>query len=186
MVESLQVAVALILLVAAGGKLVAPGDLSAAVKASGTVPKAAASPVAAAVVCIELLLGFGTLALSGRALSVAFAGVALLGAVFSGWSLSVLLRGITLRCGCFGGTSKDVTWMTAARAFALFLLGAAGAVLAVKGSSLFEPSALSAITATGLCLGVLLITAFVRTRATLVLTSTSVASLRSLANEVRT
>jgi hypothetical protein len=182
----IQLVVATTLLVAAGGKLVAPGDLAGALRASRTIPRSLATAVAAAVVVLEIALAVGILSLQGTTLAGFFAGAAVLGAGFVLWSGSVRLRGIKIRCGCFGGASKNVSRWTVGRAFGFGALSVAGLLTSFEGIPLFEPSALAAASASGYSISILLLTAFARTRSALLLTGDSLQSLQSLSGEVRT
>ena len=182
----LQLVVAGTLLMAAGGKLVAPGELAGALRASKVLPKSAVRLVASLVVGAEIVLAVAVLALEGTALSAAFAGVAVLAASFALWGTSVRARGIKLRCGCFGGASKDVTWGTVLRAVALGAMAVAGLLVSPEGEALLPSNAWGAASAAGASACVLLLTAFARTRSRLLLTQDSLQSMRSLSNQVRT
>jgi Methylamine utilisation protein MauE len=184
--KALQIAVAGTLLVAAGGKLVAPGELAAALRAGKVFPKSVAGVVATLVVAAEIVLATAVLALGGPALGGAFAGAAALATAFALWGTSVRVRGIKLRCGCFGGASKDVTWGTVVRATILGAAAVAGIVAASDGAALLPSDAWGAASAAGSSACLLLLTAFIRTRSKLLLSQGSLQSLQSLSNQVRT
>jgi hypothetical protein len=185
-VKLLQLAVAGTLLVAAGGKLVAPGELAGALRASRVLPRSIVGRVANLVVAAEITLAFCVFAFARSALAGAFAGVVALAAAFAIWGASVKARGIKLRCGCFGGASQDVTWGTVVRALALGAAAVAGAIVAPDGEALLASDVWGTVAAAGISTCLLLVTAFVRTRARLLLTPQSLQSMRSLSNEVRT
>jgi hypothetical protein len=178
----LQLVVATMLLVAAGGKLAAPGELAGALRGSRIFPKRAASSIAIAVVALEIALSLGILVFRGDALAASFAGVAALCAGFTLWGASVRARGIKLRCGCFGGASKNVSWWTVSRAAGLAALSVTGVLAASGGIALLEASAWGAVSGAGYSSCVLLLAAFARTRRALLLSGDS---LQSISREAR-
>jgi len=88
----------------------------------------AASPLAATLPAVEVVLGLALLAAPTpwrRAAALATAGLM---AVFTVAVAQVLARGINVDCGCFGGDSGPVTALTVVRDVAL-LLGALALVV---------------------------------------------------------
>jgi hypothetical protein len=172
----LQLAVATTLLVAAGGKLVAPGELAGALRASRIFPRRAVASIAAAVVAGEIVISVAVLSLQGDSLAASFGAAAVLCSGFALWGGSVKIRGIKLRCACFGGSSTNVTWWTIARAAGLGWLAVMGSVTSMEGVALLEASAWGAASAVGYSVCVLLLSAFARTRRTLLLKPDSLQS----------
>jgi hypothetical protein len=173
----LQLTVATTLLVAAGGKLVAPAELAGALRASRIFPRRASSPIAVVVITSEILVSLAVLSLRADALSASFGAAAVLCLGFALWGGSVRVRGIRLRCACFGGTSTTVTWWTVARAAGLGGLSVLGLMTASEGVALLEASAWGAASAVGYSACVLLLAAFARTRRALLLTADSLHSI---------
>ena len=183
----IQLLVAGVLLYAAGGKIVSPGEHLAALRSSRTVPGVLLRPIATAVVVAELAIGVAVLGLRGPSLSYALGAAAALGALFAIWAASVRLRGLRIRCGCFGASSKDVTWITSARALLLAGAAALGAVLVrADGAWVLPDSGYSFLSALGLATVLVLFGGFWRARGTLLLTGESLKGLRSLSSDVRT
>jgi len=129
-----RIALALVLLAAAAGKLRAPDRAAAGVAAVG-VPARAARPLAFGLAGLEGLLGL--LVLLGVALPLTAGAAAALGVVFAGVLLFTRARGTRrLPCGCFGGARERPVSLLALRALGLAALG----VLVLAGDRLPEPS----------------------------------------------
>jgi hypothetical protein len=172
----LQLAVATTLLVAAGGKLVVPGELAGALRASRIFPGRAVPGIGVVVIASEILISIAVLSFQADALSASFGAAAALCSGFVLWGGSVKVRRITLRCACFGGTSTKVTWWTIARAAGLGGLAVMGLFAAIEGVALLEGSAWGAASAVGYSVCVLLLAAFARTRRALLLRAHSMQS----------
>jgi hypothetical protein len=154
-----RLALALVLLAAAAGKLRAPDRVAGGLAAVG-VPAALRRPLALGLAAVEAALGL--LVLAGIALAPAAGAAALLGAVFAAVLLSARARGVRrLPCGCFGGARERPASLLAARALGLAALGAL--VAAGARGLLPEPSgqALLAAAVAVLALAVAVLTALV-------------------------
>jgi uncharacterized membrane protein YphA (DoxX/SURF4 family) len=152
-----RLALALVLLAAAAGKLRAPSRAAAGLAAAG-VPARAALPGAIALAAVEGALGL--LVLLGLLLPLAAAAAVALGLVFAAALLAARARGVSrLPCGCFGGTRERSAVLLAARALGLAALGA----LVAAGDRLPDPSvqALLAAAVVLLAVAVAVLAAFV-------------------------
>lgn len=148
-----RLALGLLLLAAAAGKLRAPERAAAGLAAAG-VPGRAALPGAVGLVVVEGTLGL--LVLLGVGLPLAAAAAAALGLLFAAVLLAARARGIRrLPCGCFGGAKERPAGLLAGRALLLALLGA----LVAAGDRLPEPSGqtllVAAVALLSLAVGVL-------------------------------
>ncbi|XRQ13424.1 MauE/DoxX family redox-associated membrane protein [Actinomadura welshii] len=125
------VAVPPVLLASAAGQIRRPGRLAAALRAHGTLPRAATGPAAALVVAAETLAGAGgavalVLWLDGPMRAASGAAAVLFGlyAVY-GTYVARTRRGVP--CGCAGGDAPMTGWV-AGRAAALAALALTGAL----------------------------------------------------------
>src|SRR5712692_6224057 len=102
-----QVVLAVVLLVAATGKLLNSEQLAAALRLSH-IPKALITPLMVLTPILELCLPFGLVLSTPHLLPLAMAGTVGLLSVFTIWMLTVYNRGLRLRCGCFGPGRADI------------------------------------------------------------------------------
>ena len=130
----MQVGLALVLVAAAGGKLVRPEELVAALRLSH-VPSVAARLLPPVIICLELIVGTALMLSRGALLVAMFAAAAALVGAFTGWVSWVRLRGLEIRCGCFGAKGKNVTGTTVARNVLLLAASLAGIVIAAVEST---------------------------------------------------
>lgn len=147
---ALQIASSGVLLVAATGKALRADDFGAALRLSH-MPLAKLFLYAVPVV--EFSLALALLIATPATLTVALAATTGLFVAFTVWAVSVLGRGIKLKCGCFGGSSKDVTATTVIRNIVLVAMSGTGLVLSTTAKSpLSEPTLWSAVTASSIAM----------------------------------
>ncbi|MFI0484713.1 MauE/DoxX family redox-associated membrane protein [Actinomadura sp. 9N215] len=125
------VAVPLVLVVSLFGHVRRPGLLASALRAHGTLPRALAGPVAAAVVVAEAVTGVGgaaalLLRLDGP-MRAAFGAAAVLLALYAAYGTYVSRTRQNAPCGCAGGGTPMTGWV-AGRAAALSALALTGAL----------------------------------------------------------
>jgi uncharacterized membrane protein YphA (DoxX/SURF4 family) len=104
-------------------KLADPNQFALEIANYRLLPQAAPL-LAAAIPSTELLLGLGLLALPERWRRASALGLLFLLLLFTAAVTQAVLRGIDVSCGCFGGRSDTVSWLTVGRD--LLLLAAAG------------------------------------------------------------
>lgn len=156
---SLRVALALVLLRAAAGKLRAPGGLAELGHLLGAtgVPAGWRRPAAIALTAAELLVATG-LVVPATGLPATLAGAALF-AVLTAGVLGSVRRGLVVACRCFGANGGQLSAVHVARNAILTLLAVAAlaAALLPGGDGLPSlPMAVPALLA-GLLLGELLV-----------------------------
>jgi len=170
-----QVVLAVVLLVAATGKLLNSEQLAAALRLSH-IPKALITPLMALTPILELCLAFGLVLSTPHLLPLAMAGTVGLLSVFTIWMLTVYNRGLRLRCGCFGPGRADIGLGTILRNCLLIALSVGGFVLSLYTHSLFPvPSFWMIVTALSLGMCVMLLWSLQQAKAALIL---SMAQLR--------
>ncbi|MGH2830616.1 MAG: MauE/DoxX family redox-associated membrane protein [Actinomycetota bacterium] len=137
-----------VLLVAATGKVIRSDDFAAALRLS-RLP--AAGFLLVAIPAIEFALALALVIATPASLTVSLALTTGLFGSFIIWAASVLVRGIRLKCGCFGGSSREVSMRTVVRNMALLAAAGAGTILSlVAESPLTTPTLWSAVTATSI------------------------------------
>ena len=130
----IQVILAVVLIAAAGGKLVRGPELVGALRLSG-VPQRFARVLSPLVPAVELVIGTLLLITRGVALSLSLASAALLLTAFSGWLVWVRAKRLGVRCGCFGASNNEVTGATIARNVVLVAAAATGSIVATGEAS---------------------------------------------------
>jgi methylamine utilization protein MauE len=109
-----QLLLAVVLLVAATGKLINSEQFAAALRLSH-LPKALITPLMVLTPILELCLAFGLVLSTSYLLPLIMIGTAGLLSVFTLWMLTVYARGLRLRCGCFGAGGSDIGLRTILR-----------------------------------------------------------------------
>lgn len=143
---ALQIACAAVLLVAAVGKVVRADDFAAAIRLS-RLP--ADKFLMVAVPTVEIALALALLIATDETLRIALGATTTLFLSFTLWAVSVIARGIKLKCGCFGGSSREVTMRTVLRNSSLVVMAGAGTVLSLSAeSALSNPTLWSSISIT--------------------------------------
>ena len=138
-VGAAQIAIAVVLLAAAGGKMVRGRELAGALRLS-RVPALPSRVLSILVPAMELCLGVLVLVTRGRALQATFVGCALLLGAFSGWLLWVRAKNLDIRCSCFGASKKVITSVTVGRNLFLLALAVAAALGAGSSGSALPPT----------------------------------------------
>lgn len=182
----LQVGLALVLLAAAGAKLVRTQDLAGALRLSGAGSTLARLlsrlvPAAEIGVAVYLLVARGAWLRIGFLISLGVIGA------FTGWLVWVRLRRLDIRCNCFGATGRKVTGLTIARNGLLLAAVMAGLVLAgTRDPVLPDPSFLWLMTTICIAATILLLSAFNQVRHGLILSLESLHKRRTLSAGVET
>src|SRR5689334_21675171 len=96
-----QIALAVVMLTAANGKLLRSDEFIAALRLS-RLPEAAVRVAAVGTPVLEVALAFWLVLAPAASLPVAFATTAAVLVIFTGWMTSVRARRLYVRCGCFG------------------------------------------------------------------------------------
>jgi len=151
---ALQLALAVVLFLAAVGKALRSAEFLAALRLSH-LPEGVVAPLAVAVPLAELGLAAALVLAPARALPVALGGTALLLAAFTLWMTWVRLRGLRVTCGCFGPGGSRIGARTIGRNLGLLALAGVGLSLAARTTSpLPGPSLpmLVAVTSLAMCL----------------------------------
>lgn len=149
---ALQLALAVVLFLAATGKALRSAEFVAALRLSH-LPEAVVAPLAIVVPLIELALAAALVLAPESVLPVALGGTVLLLGAFTIWMGWVRARGLRVNCGCFGPGGSRIGMRTIGRN--LLLLGLAGGalVLAARTSSpLPAPSLAMAVAVTSLAM----------------------------------
>jgi hypothetical protein len=129
-----QIALAVVMLTAANGKLLRSDEFIAALRLS-RLPDAAVRVAAVGTPVVEAALAFWLVLAPADSLSVAFATTAAVLAIFTGWMASVRARRLYIRCGCFGGGGGEVGAATILRNLVFLALAVGGTILALIGRS---------------------------------------------------
>ena len=151
---AVQIALAVVLILAASGKALRADEFVAALRLSH-LPDVLVAPLAVAVPILELSLGLALLLAPDEALPVVLAATVALLASFTGWMGWVRAKGLRVRCGCFGTGDREIGVRSLGRNAVLLGVALVGLVLAVRiEAPLSGPSLPMAVTATsvGLCL----------------------------------
>lgn len=154
---AVQIALAVVLILAATGKLLRADEFGAALRLSH-LPEVLVAPLAVVVPILELGLGLALLLAPDGVLPVALGATAALLACFTLWMGWVRAKKLRVRCGCFGTGDREIGVRSLGRnalllGVALIGLFLAGRVEApASGPSL--PMAV-AVTSVGLCLALL-------------------------------
>ena len=173
---------AVVLIAAAGGKMIRGREMAGALRLS-RVPGAAALSVVVPI--LELSLGVLLLAARGVALQMSFGAAVLLLAAFTGWLIYVRAKGLQIRCGCFGAASREVTNLTLLRNIFLIALGVAGLVATAAASSPLPETSVYWLMAVGsIAVTVLLAAAFNQVRSHLVLSLETMKRRRDMASGI--
>jgi hypothetical protein len=164
-----QLMLAMVLLVAATGKLFNSEQLAAALRLSHT-PKILLKPIVVLAPTLELCLGSGLLLNVPRLLPLAIASALGLLSVFTVWMLTVYARGLRLRCGCFGPGKSDIGLSTILRNVLLVTISVGGLVLSLHVQSpLPAPSVWMIITVLSLGMCIMLLWSLWQGKAALIL-----------------
>ena len=151
---ALQLALAVVLFLAAVGKALRSTEFLAAMRLSH-LPEGIVGPLAVGVPLAELGLAGALVLAPERALPLALGGTVLLLGAFTLWMAWVRARGLRVSCGCFGPGGSRIGVRTIGRNLGLLVLAGAALVLAARATSpLPEPSLplLVAVTSLGMCL----------------------------------
>jgi hypothetical protein len=186
LLATLQLGLGVILVAAAGGKLVRPAELAAALRLSH-IPTAAARLLVPVIICLELIIGTGLMLAKGALLVTTFAAAAVLVGGFTGWVSWVRFRGLVIRCSCFGAGNKNVTGKTVARN-ALLLAAAIAGIVVAAGESTPLPALSSywVLTVAAILAVVLLGAALNQARGQLILSLDTLQHRRNTRAQVRT
>ena len=177
-----QVVLAVVLIAAAGGKVIRGREMAGALRLS-RVPGAAALSVVVPI--LELGLGILLLVARGAALRMTFAATVLLLVTFTGWLVYVRAKDLKIRCGCFGAASKEVTNLTLVRNVMFIALGVAGAVATAAATSPLPESSVYWLMAVGsIAVTILLAAAFNQVRSHLVLSLETMKRRRDIASGI--
>jgi hypothetical protein len=154
---ALQIALAVVVFLAAVGKALRSEEFLAALRLSH-LPNGVVAPLGVAVPVVEFALAAALLLAPERGLRWALVATILLFALFTLWMGWVRRNRLRVRCGCFGPGGDVVGWRTIARN--ALLLGLALAALGLTGrtsSPLPEPSLalVVAVTSLAMCLALL-------------------------------
>jgi hypothetical protein len=117
-----QLVLAGVLVTAAMGKFLQPGDFREAVRASGLPVGAIVSVVPA----VELGVGVLLVVLHDVPLTVAFAAALALLTAFTAWIVWVKTRKLRVRCGCFGTSDVEIGYKDVARNLVFICLAVLG------------------------------------------------------------
>ena len=154
---ALQVALAVVLFLAAAGKALRSEEFLSALRLSH-LPAGLVGPIGVAVPVLELALAASLVLAPERVLPVALGGTILLFGVFTAWMGWVQAKRLRVRCGCFGPGGTEVGFRTIARNALLVLLAIVAFLLAGRADSpLPEPSLpmVIAVTSLAMCLALL-------------------------------
>jgi hypothetical protein len=102
-----QIIAAVVLFMAAIGKILNPQQLVTALKAS-QVHKKLAYLIAASIIVAELELAFNLIVSTSHSLPVIFLCTFLLLSIFTGWLFYIYHRKLHISCGCFGNSNAQV------------------------------------------------------------------------------
>jgi Methylamine utilisation protein MauE len=183
-IAAAQLLLAVVLIAAAGGKVIRGREMVGALRLS-RVPAAPAKLLSILVPAAELTLGFSLLVARDGALRLAFGATALLLVAFTGWLAWVRVNRLGIRCGCFGASSKEVTSLTLARNVSLIAI----AIVAVfasgnTSSALPETSVYWLLTSAGASATILLAAAFNQVRGSLILSLETMRRRRDMASGI--
>jgi hypothetical protein len=151
---ALQLALAVVLLLAATGKALRSAEFVAALRLSH-LPEGVVAPLAVAVPVVELALAAALVLAPGWALPLALGGTVLLLGAFTIWMAWVRARGLRVSCGCFGPGGSRIGARTIGRNLLLLGLAVGGLVLVLAGrasSPLPGPSLPMTVTVTSLAM----------------------------------
>lgn len=165
-----QFALAIVLLLAATGKLLNLEQLLTALRLSA-IPELFVEPLARLTPVVELCLGISLLLSPAHLLSIVMLTTLCLLSIFTLWMIIVYVRGLHIQCGCFGTGNAHVGPVTLLRNGVLLALALGGFLLARTTHSLLPSPSLWMILSvfTGaMCL--MLLSAFQHTRSALILT----------------
>ena len=127
----MQIGLALVLLAAAGGKLVRPEELAAVMRLSH-LPTPLARILSPVIISLEVIVGVGLLLARAGLLTAVFAAATILFAAFTAWVVWVRARGLEIRCSCFGAGGKNITTVTVVRNALLLAAAFAGIMLSAR------------------------------------------------------
>lgn len=174
-----QFALAIVMLIAATGKLLNLEQLLAALRLSA-IPELLVQPLAWFTPLVELCLAISLLLSPTHLLPIVMLTTLCLLSIFTLWMINVQARGLHIQCGCFGTGNTHVGPATLLRNGVLLALSLGGFLLArVTHSLLPSPSLwmmLSVLTG-AMCL--MLLTAFQHTKSALILTIEQMTVARS-------
>ena len=154
---ALQLALAVVLFLAAVGKALRSEEFLSALRLSH-LPAGVVAPLGVAVPTLELVLAALLVLAPERALPAVLVATLLLFAIFTLWMGWVRAKRLRVRCGCFGPGGAEVGLRTIARNAGLVLLAVVALVLTARTESpLPEPSLalLVAVTSFAMCLALL-------------------------------
>lgn len=129
-----QLGLALVLILAATGKLVNSEQFRAALRLSH-VPSTLISLISVLIPPAELCLAGALVLGTPRILPAIMISTALLLAAFTAWMYFVYSRGMRVRCGCFGTGGSEVGIRTILRNTLLILMALVGVTLALNTRS---------------------------------------------------
>lgn len=167
-----QITLAVILLLAATGKILNSEQFLPALRLSG-VPKVLVTPIAILTPALEMCLAFGLVLSSPQLLPLTMAATAGLFGIFTVWMVSIYAHGLRVKCGCFGIANSDIGPHSILRNGILITVSLGGFILALNTQSLLPtPSLWLVITilSSGMCL--MLLRAFQGGRFALILSMT--------------
>lgn len=183
-VGTAQIAIAVVLLAAAGGKIVKGRELGGALRLS-RVPAFPARILSVLVPAMELCLGVLVLVMRGGALQATLVACALMLGAFSAWLVWVRVENLDIRCSCFGASKKVVTPATVARNLLLVGVAAVAAFGAGTASSVLPSTSVYwAIASAGFASVVLLFAGFNQIKGQLILSLETMKRRRDMASGI--
>ena len=166
-----QLTLAMVLLLAATGKLLNAEQFLAALRLSH-FPRKLVIPVAVLTPIVEVCLATGLVLNTPQFLPLVLLATAILFGIFTLWMISVSIRGLRVKCGCFGAGEAAIGSGTILRNILLLVITIIGFVLSLHTQSLLpQPSfwMVMIVFSLGMCL--ILIRAFQQGKDGLVLST---------------
>ncbi len=166
-----QLGLAVVMLLAATGKLLNGGQFLSALRSSA-LPEVLVGPLAILIPVLEFFLAFGLLLSPSQALPFLLALYASVISLFTGWMLVVSIRGLHLKCGCFGTGKTEIGPGTISRNGVLLFISLGGVILAAQEPSSLPPLSLWMIVlVSSIGLSLMLLVALQRGRGALIFSS---------------
>lgn len=130
----LQIALALVFIIAAAGKTFDRERFVGTLRLSG-IPAAAARRLSVMIPLAEGALVAGLLFTHGQLLGSVFVCCVLVLIAFSAWLVGMLKQNLHVPCGCFGRTNNPISWWTVGRNIVLIGVGILGVAFATAYDS---------------------------------------------------